>query len=219
MAPSIRYSRGPMRTGRRRLAALSFVLATGLALTGCVKQGTRGDLAPPANAAAWDPIYDNTFDDHYNQTTMALSGRAPGDVIDQRRLAQRLGFADLVLLVQVDQVWSRGLHGGAATQRLDVTLGRVLLGVLPKGTRKDQVLSLRGGEELPGDLTGRVMLLFLRWAPGEGQGYHHHVMPAEDSVIEWIEALARHARALGKLDPIEKSRAGKRGRRSRGTKA
>jgi hypothetical protein len=37
-------------------------------------------------------------------------------------------------------------------------------------------------------------------------------------VIEWIEAMARHARALGQLDPIEKSRAGKRGRRSRATK-
>lgn len=212
-----------MRTGRRRpLAATTgtgIVLALMLALTGCAKRGARGDLAPPADAAAWDPIYDNTFDDHYNQTALELSGRAPGDVIDQRRLAQRLGFADLVLLVHVDQVWSRGLYGGTANQRLDVTLGRVLLGVLPKGTRMDQVLSLRGGEELPGDLTGRVMLLFLRWAPGEGPGYHHHVMPADDAVIAWIDAMARHARALGKLDPIEKARAGKRGRRSRGTKS
>lgn len=209
-----------MRTGRRRLAAFSFALTlTGLALAGCGKQGARGDLAPPDGAAAWDPIYDNTFDDHYNETALQLSGRAPGDVIDQRRLAQRLGFADLVLLVHVDQVWSRGLYAGTANQRLDVTLGRVLLGVLPKGTRKDQVLSLRGGEELPGGLTGRVMLLFLRWAPGEGQGYHHHVMPADEAVIEWIDAMTRHARALGKLDPLEKSRAGKRGRRSRSTKS
>lgn len=209
-----------MRTGRRRLAAFSLALGlTGLVLAGCAKQGARGDLAPPDGAAAWDPIYDNTFDDHYNETALQLSGRAPGDVIDQRRLAQRLGFADLVLLVHVDQVWSRGLYAGAANQRLDVTLGRVLLGVLPKGTRKDQVLSLRGGEELPGGLTGKVMLLFLRWAPGEGQGYHHHVMPADEAVIEWIDAMTRHARALGKLDPLEKSRAGKRGRRSRSTKA
>ena len=63
------------------------------------------------------------------------------------------------------------------------------------------------------------MLLFLRWAPGEGQGFHHHGMPADEAVIEWIDAMTRHARALGKLDPLEKARAGKRGRRSRGTKA
>ncbi len=201
-----------MRTGRRWLAAFSLALA----LTGCASKRARGDLAPPADAVAWDSIYDNTFDDHYNETPLQLSGRAPADVLDQRRLAQRLGFADLVLLVHVDQVWSRGMYGGTARQRLDVTLGRVLLGVLPKGTRSDQVLSLRGGEELPGGLTGQVMLLFLRWAPGEGQGYHHHVMPADETVIAWIEAMARHARALGKLDPLERSRAGKRGRRARG---
>jgi hypothetical protein len=195
-----------MRTGRLAALALSLLLAA------CAHGRARGDLAPPAGAAPWDAIYDVTFDDHYTETPLELSGRAPGDVIDQRRLAQRLGYADLVALVTVDQVWSRGLHAGEPSQRLDVTLGRVLVGVLPKGTRMDQVLTLRGGEELPGGLTGRVMLLFLRWAPGEGSGYHHHVMPADENVIAWIEAMARHARALGKLDPIEKA-PGKRKRR------
>ena len=201
-----------MRTGR--LATLALSLAIACTLAGCARRGGRGELTPPADAAAWDPIHDTTFDDHYTATRLELSGRAPSDVLDQRRLAQRLGFADVVALVQVDQVWSRGLYGGQAVQRLDVTLGRVLLGALPKGTRNQQTLELRGGEELPGGLTGKVMLLFLRWAPGEGAGYHHHVMPADENVVSWVEAMARHARAQGQLKELEKPRRpGKRSRR------
>ncbi len=207
-----------MRTGR--LATLALSLAIACMLTSCARKGSRGELAPPADAPAWDPVYDTAFDDHYTATRLELSGRAPGDVVDQRRLAQRLGYADLVALVKVEQVWSRGLYGGAPQQRLDVTLGRVLLGALPRGTRADQVLELRGGDELPAALTGRVMLLFLRWAPGEGPGYHHHVMPADDNVVEWVEAMTRHARAEGKLDALEKPRrAGRRSRRSRSAAA
>jgi len=207
-----------MRTGRRRLAALALVLtALVVASPSCARKHMRGDLAPPAGAAAWDSLHDVTFDDHYTQTPLELSGRAPGDVIDQRRLAQRLGFADLVALVTVDQVWSRGLHDGAPSQRLDVTIDRVLLGAVPRGTRKDQVLALRGGEALPAGLTGRVMVMFVRWAPGEGPGYHHHLMPADDNVLAWISAMVRHARGLGKLDAVEKP--GKRRRGKAGGKA
>jgi hypothetical protein len=218
-----------MRTGRRRLAALAFAgfsvgpalsvtalvaMASVVAAPGCARRAARGDLTPPPDAAAWDPLHDIIFDDHYTQTPLELSGRAPGDVIDQRRLAQRLGFADIVALVTVDQVWSRGLHDSVPRQRVDVTIDRVLLGALPKGTRKDQVLELRGGEDLPAALTGRVMLLFVRWAPGEGSGYHHHLMPADDNVLAWVTAMVRHARALGKLDAVEKPRKRRRGRSS-----
>ncbi len=210
-----------MRTGRRRLAALALVLtALVVASPGCARKHMRGDLAPPAGAAAWDSRHDVTFDDHYTQTPLELSGRAPGDVIDQRRLAQRLGFADLVALVTVDQVWSRGLHDGVASQRLDVTIDRVLLGAaLPRGTRKDQVLELRGGEALPAGLTGQVMVMFVRWAPGEGPGYHHHLMPADDNVLAWISAMVRHARALGKLDAVEKPGKRRRGKAGGAKKA
>ena len=202
-----------MRTGRRRLAALALVLtALVVAGPGCARKHMRGDLAPPAGAAAWDSLHDVTFDDHYTQTPLELSGRAPGDVIDQRRLAQRLGYADIVALVTVDQVWSRGLHDGVARQRLDVTIDRVLLGALPRGTRDDQVLELRGGEALPAGLTGRVMLMFVRWAPGDGPGYHHHLMPADDNILAWISAMVRHARALGKLDAVEKPGKRRRGK-------
>jgi len=202
-----------MRTGRRRLAALALVLtALVVASPGCARKHMRGDLAPPAGAAAWDSLHDVTFDDHYTQTPLELSGRAPGDVIDQQRLAQRLGFADLVALVTVDQVWSRGLHDGAPSQHLDVTIDRVLLGAVPRGTRNDQVLALRGGEALPAGLTGRVMVMFVRWAPGDGPGYHHHLMPADDNVLAWISAMVRHARALGKLDAVEKPGKRRRGK-------
>lgn len=204
-----------MRTGRRRAPhrwALALTLALVAVSPGCARRSARGDLAPPPEAAAWDGVHDITFDDHYTETPLELSGRAPGDVVDQRRLAQRLGYADLVALVTVEQVWSRGLYSGEPRQRLDIKLGKVLLGVLPRGTRSEQVLELRGGEALPADLTGRVMLLFVRWAPGEGPGYHHHLMPADENVVGWIEAMTRHARKLGHLDPIEKS-AGKRKRR------
>lgn len=205
-----------MRTGRRWAPhrwALALTLAlTAAASTGCARRSARGDLAPPPDAAAWDGVHDITFDDHYTETPLQLSGRAPGDVVDQRRLAQRLGYADLVMLVTVEQVWSRGLHDSEPRQRLDVKLGKILLGVMPRGTRSEQTLELRGGEALPAGLTGRVMLLFVRWAPGEGPGYHHHLMPADDNVVEWIEAMTRHARKLGKLQALEKA-SGKRKRR------
>ena len=208
-----------MRSGRRWLAALAITramiatLAIAAATGGCAGKHGRGDLAPPPGAAAWESLYDITFDDHYTETPLELSGRAPGDVIDQRRLAQRLGFADIIALVTVDQVWSRGLQGGAPRQHLDVTIDRVLLGTLPKGTRADQVLALRAEGPLPAALTGRAMLLFVRWAPGEGPGYHHHLMPADENVLAWISSMIRHARSLGKLDAVEKSRKRRRGSR------
>lgn len=200
-----------MPTGRRVLAALVLVLATA-----CARTRGGGDLAPPPDAAAWDSRLAVVFDDHYTGVPVQLSGRAPIDVMDQRRFGQRLGYADLVALMTVDQVWSRGLYGGVASQRLDVTLGKVLLGELPKGTRLSQVLQLRTseGDELPATLTGRAMLLFVRWAPGERPAYHHHVMPADAEAIAVIAAMVRHARAEGKL-PTEgaKSRASRRARR------
>lgn len=198
--------------GRRVLALLVLLLAAG-----CARKAVRGELAPPAGAAAWDSRLGGIFDDRFTSLPVELTGRAPIDVMDQRRFSQRLGYADLIALVTVDQVWSRGLHGGEPQQRLDVTLGEVLLGELPKGTQLAQVLRIRGSAQadpLPAELTGRVMLLFVRWAPGERPGYHHHVMPADTQAVDWIQSMVRHARAEGKL-PSEgaKSRASRRTRR------
>jgi len=199
-----------MRRGRRWLAAI----AVSLALVGCGRGKGRGELSPPAGAAAWDSRLDLIFDDHYTAIPVQLTGRAPGDVIDQKRFAQRLGHADLVLLVTVEQVWSRGLHAGPPQPRAAVTLGRVLRGELPRGVRGEQVLELRGGDGLPAELGGQVMLMFLRWAPGDGAGFHHHLMRADEEVIALIEAMVRHARANGQ-DRTTKRSTPVRGRRQK----
>lgn len=195
-----------MGTGRRGIAALAVSLA--LVQAGCARGG-RGELTPPAGAPQWDPLFDVVFDDHYTAIPVQLTGRAPGDVIDQKRFAQRLGHADLVMLVTVDQVWSRGLYAGAPQQRANVKLGQVLRGELARGVRDEQVLELRGGDALPAELGGQVMLLFLRWAPGEGAGFHHHLMRADEDVLTLIEAMVRHAREAGQLD-TPKTRRGRR---------
>ena len=197
-----------MRIGRRWLAAL----AVSLTLVGCARSRARGELTPPAGSPAWDSRFDLVFDDHYTAIPVQLTGRAPGDVIDQKRFAQRLGHADLVVLVTVDQVWSRGLYASTPQQRASVTLGQVLHGEMARGVRREQVLELRGGDALPAVLGGKVMLLFLRWAPGEGAGFHHHLMRADEDVITLIDAMVRHARAAGELE-----RPGSRSRRRKKT--
>ena len=81
-----------------------------------------------------------------------------------------------------------------------MTLGRVLRGKLPKKVAPQQTLVFREAEELPLDAVGRVMLLFVRWAPGEAPAYHHHLMVAADDALALIEAMVLHARAAGKLE-------------------
>lgn len=200
-----------MPTGRWFLVALALLVAA------CSQSRSgSGELAAPAGAAAWDSRFGLVFDDRFTGVPVQLVGRAPIDVTDQRRFGQRLGYADLVVLMTVDQVWSRGLYSGQPGQRLDVTLGKVLLGELPKGTQLAQVLHLRSGEgdPLPAALVGTVMLLFVRWAPGERPAYHHHVMPADAEAIAVIEAMVRHARAEGKLPgEAAKARASRRATR------
>lgn len=179
---------------------VSGLLALGLAagLAGC--RGRSGsELQPPPGASTWDSRLEGLFDDRFTPVPINLTGRAPADVADQRRFGQRLGYADLVALVTIDQVWSRALYGGAPQQRVEVTLGRVLRGSLPRRTATEQVLTLRGAEELPAAWQGRVMLLFILWAPGDLPAYHHHLLPANEDVIATIEAMVRHARAAGQL--------------------
>ncbi len=78
-----------------------------------------------------------------------------------------------------------------------------------------QVLVLRGAEELPADAIGRVMLMFVAWAPGEIPAYHPPPDAADEKVIELIEAMVRHARKAGKLDESQ----GSKKRRKRGAEA
>ncbi|HEY8377101.1 MAG TPA: hypothetical protein VIK91_11455 [Nannocystis sp.] len=187
------------------------LLGLALAAPACGSRA-RGELRPPDGAPAWDARLAALFDDRFTPTPVTLTGRAPGDVLDQLRFSQRLGHADLIVLAKVEQVWSRTLFGGEPQQRVEVTLGRVLLGRLPRKAPTSQVLVLRGAEELPTAAVGREMLLFIAWAPGEVPAYHHHFMPATDDAVALIEAMVRHARSAGQLDD---GPTGKRRRRKR----
>ncbi len=210
---------GSVARVRRRSLAAAAVLAALLGLGaagGCKSKSNRGELSPPDDAAAWEERYAVAFDDDYTAAGLELRGRAPHDVLDQRLFGARLGHADLVLLVTVDQVWGRGRYQGRKAQYLDVELGEVLYGSLPKGTRAQQLLTIDGEDELPGALQGQNLVLFLRWAPGAKPPYHHHLMPANEAIVAYIRSLVRHARQEGALDG---SRKGKRKRGRRGAAA
>ncbi len=183
-----------MTFARRRL-----LLAMVLGIGAC-KAAQTGELTPPAHAPKWEPRFAVAFDDAYTRESIALSGRAPNDVLDQRRFSFRLGEAALVAVVHVEQVWGKGRYQGRQDQFLDVSLGEALLGEVPRKAAPDQLLLVRSDDELPGSLQGRNMVLFLRWAPGENPAYHHHLMPADKETLAWIRAMVDHARAEGVLD-------------------
>lgn len=200
-----------VRRAARRPGFWASVLVAAVLAAGC-RNATRGELRPPAGVEAWDSRLGLLFDDRFTPTPIALAGRAPGDVTDQLRFSQRLGYAHLAVLVTVDQVWSRTLLGGLPQQRVEITLGDVLRGELPRGAAKQQQLHLRAAEEMPAAFVGRVVLMFVRWAPGESPAYHFHLMPADEDVVALIDAMVRHARAAGKLDGDKRAR--KRRRKS-----
>lgn len=190
---------------------LCFALLVGLS-TGCKNRHRTGELWPPDDAPAWETRFAETFDDDYTPQPLELEGRAPHDVRDQTLFAARLGYAAIVALVRVDQVWGKGRYQGRKHQYVDVELGEVLLGELPKGTHERQMLQVTGEDELSGELQGAEMVLFVRWAPGERPPYHHHLMPATKEIVAFIRALVRHAKAEGELG-------GGRKRKKRGAQA
>ena len=200
-----------LRPPARRPGLGASVLLALVATTAACRGKSNGELKPPSGTPAWDSRLEQLFDDRFTPTPIELTGRAPGDVLDQRRFSQRLGYADLVVLVTVEQVWSRTLLGGRPQQRVEISLGEALRGKLPRGAAREQVLHLRDAEELPTDAVGRVMLLFIEWAPGDSPAFHHHLMQASEPVIALIEAMVRHARAAGKLEDGTKKRRGRRG--------
>ena len=126
-----------------------------------------------------------------------------------------MGSADLVILVNVHEVWSEGLRRGQARNYLKVGLERVLMGELPKRTADDQILELNGVEELPGGIQGKSMVLFVRWAPGEQPAFHHHLMIATDEMVSTIESMVRHARAEGHIGTKAEKRRARREKRRR----
>jgi len=181
---------------------------------GCKNRHRTGELYPPDDAPAWETRFAVAFDDDYTAESLQLEGRAPHDVLDQRLFAARVGYAAIVALVRVEQVWGRGRYQGRKHQYVDVEIEEVLLGDLPKNTRPDQMLAITGEDELSGDLQGATLVLFVRWAPGERPPFHHHLMPATDEIVAYIRALVRHATEQGELGGAGKRKRKRRARRA-----
>lgn len=187
------------------------LLSLGALSLGCKKK-QQGELRAPDGAVSFERRYDVAFDDTYTDTPIEMAGRAPNDVRDQRLFAARLGHADLVMEVEVEQVWGRGRHRGQPDQYLDVQIGKVLLGTLPKKVDETQLLRLANEDDIPASLEGKTLLFFGRWAPGERPSFHHHLMPTDPELLELIDAMVEHAEEAG-VDLDDGS--GRRGRRAR----
>jgi hypothetical protein len=197
-----------------RAATLALVAALG---AGACKhrKNASGELTPPPNAEAWEPRYAVAFDDEYTRYDINLAGRAPNDYLDQRLFQSRLGHADFVALVKVEQVWGKGRHEGKRAEYLDVELGEVLMGDPGRGADQRQLLRVRSEDELPAALRGQIMILFVRWAPGEHPAFHHHLMPADPDVVALIQSMVRHARDEGVLSRGGEENARGKARRKR----
>ncbi len=178
--------------------------------------GTLAELSPPKDAPAWESRYAVAFDDTYTPTSINLQGRAPNDVLDQQLFQARLGHAAIVVLVRVEQVWGRGRYQGRQDQYLELEVGEVLLGSLPKDTPERLMLEVSSTDALPGALKGEIMLLFLRWDAESEPPYHHHLMPADEELVALINAMVNHAQAEGVLDAKgDEKKGSKRGRKGR----
>lgn len=206
-----------------RLRAPLVVLLLALALVGCKNRQKHGgsslsELRPPRDAAAWEASQAVAFDDSYTPTPVNLQGRAPNDVRDQQLFQARLGYADIVVLTRVNQVWGKGRYQGRQTQYLELEIGDVLLGALPKDAPEQLMLEVESIDELPGVLKGEIMLLFLRWDAESEPPYHHHLMPADEELVALIKAMVKHAQNEGALDAKGDSKKVKNGKRRRGRK-
>ncbi len=204
------------RIGWRKAWILGPLL--GLAMA-CGTRSPTGELTPPGDAAAWESRYRAAFDDDYTPEPINLRGRAPHDVRDQRLLAARMGFANVVAQVQVQQVWGRGRYQGRQEQYLEIEIEKLVMGELVKGTAERHLLRVAAEDELPGAMQGQSLVLFLRWAPGSQPQYHHHLMPVDAEALSYIAALVDDAKQNGVLNaqgvPSEKGRRGRKGKGER----
>lgn len=176
------------------------------------------ELTPPKGAEPWESRYAVAFDDSYTPTDVNLQGRAPNDVLDQQLFQARLGHAAVVVLVRVEQVWGKGRYEGKQDQFVELQVGDVLMGSLPKDAPERFMVQVSSIDELPGELRGEIMLLFLRWDAEADPPYHHHLMPADEELVALIKAMVKHAQAEGVLDAKgdeKKSGRGGKGKRKR----
>lgn len=189
-------------------------LAAGIGCNGG-RSRTPGQLSAPATAPAFEERYAVAYDNGYTDAVLNLRGRAPNDVYDQSLFHARLGYADLVAVVRVDQVWGKGLYEGRQDQYMEVTVGDVLLGELPRKTESTQVVPVRTDEALPGTLQGDLMLMFVRWDPKSSPSYRHHLMPADTETISLIQSMVSHAKDSGVISASGKERGARRRKRER----
>lgn len=204
----------PRRPSLARAAVLATVLCATTLLGACRARSATGELTPPPDATAWEGKWRPAFDDDYTAEAINLQGRAPHDVRDQRLLALRMGYADLVAQVRVTQVWGRGRYKGRKEQYLEIEVEQWLIGQPVKGTAAEQLLRVVSEDDLPGSLQGESLVLFVRWAPKEQPPYHHHLMPMDSESIAFMAARIEHAKKEGVLDeegvPNEKRGKGKK---------
>ncbi|NVB40204.1 hypothetical protein G6O69_20320 [Pseudenhygromyxa sp. WMMC2535] len=198
-------------------AALLAVLVVG---GGCRNRkqdaSALAELVPPKDARPWESRFAVAFDDSYTPTAVKLEGRAPNDVLDQDLFQSRLGHADLIMLVRVEQVWGKGRYQGRQDQFVEVEVGEVLLGSLPKDAPETLMIEVQSIDELPGSLRGEIMLFFLRWDEDAEPPYHHHLMPAGEEHVALIHAMVAHAQEEGVLDAKgDEKKQGRRGRRGK----
>jgi hypothetical protein len=165
--------------------------------TGGCKKKIDGPLEAPAGAGTFEARFAVAFDDKYTHTPIEMGGRAPNDVMDQRLFAARVGHADIVMEVTVQQVWGRGRYQGRPEQYLDVALGDVLIGELPKRTAKEQLMRVDDESDLSGVEEGQRMLLFLRWDASSDPSYRHHLMPRDPEILSLLSAMVAHAEDAG----------------------
>lgn len=198
-----------MRRIPRSLGRALLVAALLGPLPACSGRSPTGALTPPPDAAPWENDLATAFDDDFTAIAPELKGRAPSNVLDQRLLAQRLGFADVVAVARIEQIFTRKRRG-RIEPFVAVEIEELLIGKLVPGTESQQLLRLSGDEEIDPSLHGRRVLLFVRWAPEATPPYHHHVMVAEPAVMEFVTALVQHAKKAGVLTPgggVKKNRA------------
>jgi len=187
----------------RHFPGAPFGVGVGLALglflaTGCAGRAeTEGVLRSPPNAREWTGRLAVAFDDAFTPTGINLAGRAPNDVQDQRLFAARLGHADLVVLVRLEQMWGKGRYAGRQDQYVELSLGEVLAGQLEDGVADEQLVGLVGQDKLSGDLNGQLAILFVRWDPGAEPSFHHHLMAAQPATVVLIKSMVAHADDAG----------------------
>ncbi len=175
-------------------------------------------MAPPAGTAAMEASHAIYFDDGITVTPVVLVGRSPSDVVDQRLFGQRLGYADLIVLVTVEDLWERRRGRKKAQRFLEVRFEEAILGELPKRIAETQRLEAHSVDPLPSELRGQRFILFVRWAPDERPPFHHHLMIADEAAVGVIRAMVSHATESGYLNKRVKKRTHRDKRKKRGSK-